>query len=94
MNDSEMTIEDAMSEFHGIYRGGAAIVAALTSANGRVLNYGQLQLAIEAASGNAVSYEAVRTAIRRARRVIVGRADIITARGVGYRIVWNEQPSP
>lgn len=87
--DQPLTIPDAMTDFPGLSRAPAALLVRLHQSKGRIVEYWGLQQAVEAVTGNQNTIDNVRSAAKRARKAIAGRGKIISASGVGYRLMWN-----
>ena len=84
-----MTPLDAANRFPGLTRVPAAVVARLAQSAGRIVSRDDLLTAIEDGRGiEASTDDALRSAVKVARRAIADQGRIETAYGFGYRLVW------
>ena len=81
-----LTAANIIDDFPIRQRVPAVILAALLNASPRVAEMQTLRDEIETLTGNRASEESVRSAVKRVRRAIGGRAEIETLNGIGYRI--------
>lgn len=87
-----LTIPDLMTDFPGLSRAPAAFLARLDQSKGRIVEYWDLQQAVEGATGIPNTIENMRTIAKRARAAIRGRGEVISAYGVGYQLIWSSPP--
>lgn len=84
-------VADVMSDYPGLTRAPAAFVARLNQSNGRIVEYWDLQQAVEAVTGVPNTIENLRTTVKRARAALAGKAIINSAYGIGYSIKWLDK---
>lgn len=84
-------VANVMSDYPGLTRVPAAFVARLNQSNGRIVEYWDLQQAVEAVTGVPNTIENLRTTVKRARAALAGNVIINSAYGIGYSIKWLDK---